>query len=113
MRSGVPPSVIADTWSPDELQDAEVLADLEGIGQTKRMVARISAEIHNASINIMQMYRQMKSSNVLPPAKYVSEKHFLYRKVRRLRVVKDSRAEQQKPVSDRPLKELDFLAGFK
>lgn len=40
--------MIGEEWSVDEILDAQALDSLEGSGQTKRMVARLCAEIHNA-----------------------------------------------------------------
>lgn len=47
-NSGLPPSVIEETWSASEVLDVSELDFLEGAGQAKRLVARLCAEIHNA-----------------------------------------------------------------
>ena len=46
-QSGVPPSVIAETWTAEELNDQVILARLEGRGQDKYRNAELLAAIHN------------------------------------------------------------------
>lgn len=65
-RCGLPPSVIADTWSPEELRQAEALAQLEGWGQEKRRTAAILAELHNVS-RIEQWIRSIQPKQPAPP----------------------------------------------
>jgi hypothetical protein len=43
--------VIDETWTVDEILDAQSLDELEGVGQAKRLTARLCAEIHNAIRN--------------------------------------------------------------
>lgn len=90
-RSGLPPSVIAATWKPDELQNAEALADLEGWGQDKRRTAAMQAEI--ANVGQLLFYAQTATDKT-PPPKMLTESHFLPRRVRR-------KATSGKPVADK------------
>jgi hypothetical protein len=58
--------VIADTWSPEEIRQAEAMARLEGWGQEKRRTASILAELHNVA-RIEQWLRACAASEQPPP----------------------------------------------
>lgn len=93
----MPPSEIADTWSPDELQDAEALAYLEGWGQEKRRTAQILAELHN--ISRMENWARAGDKNAKPP-KPLREGDFLPRRVRRSKAKPETaEAKLQKKVT--------------
>jgi hypothetical protein len=47
-NSGIPPRQIEATWQLRELLDLAALDELEGVGQAKRLAARICAEINNS-----------------------------------------------------------------
>ncbi len=96
----------------EELQNAEVLAELEGWGQQKRLVARICAEIHNAVTNAV--YATNAGENTKPP-KPLTEKVFMPVRIkRRLAIVKSQEAKQK--VAETSLQKaskiMNALAGF-
>jgi hypothetical protein len=99
----------------DELLNAEALAELEGWGQAKRLVARVCAEIHNAVTNAV--YVTSGTENAKPP-KPLDEKLFLPRRVKRpMEVVKaDSNKQDREKVVQTSLQKasriLNALAGF-
>jgi len=104
--------VIAETWSSDELQDAEVLAELEGWGQQKRLVARLCAEVHNAVTNAV--YATQGTKDTKPP-KPLSESLFLPRRVRVRRKVAKTEEQKQQAVLTHQQKTsqlLSSLAGY-
>jgi hypothetical protein len=76
----LPPSAIADTWSIDELLNAEALARLEGWGQERRRTASILAELHNVSR--VESWALNDDRNA-PYPKLLSEGDFLPRRVKR------------------------------
>jgi len=66
--------VVGESWSVDEILDAAALDELEGAGQSKRMTARICAEVHNA----VRMYAWGRSAKPgdKPPVP-ITESQFL------------------------------------
>jgi len=107
--------VIADTWSIEELMNAEVLADLEGWGQMKRMVARVSAEIHNSTINLLYGYAQSKSDKQYPAPSRLTEVAFLPVRGKYVLRIEKSVEKQQQAVESRveqTSKVFASLAGF-
>lgn len=79
-RCGLPPRVIARTWSPEELRQAEALARLEGWGQEKRRTAAVLAEMHNVS-QLELWARAGDPKRPLPTM--ISESHFLPKRDKR------------------------------
>jgi hypothetical protein len=66
--------VIGETWTVDEILDAQSLDDLEGVGQAKRLTARLCAEIHNAiTMGIWSIHGEKNSK---PPSR-IHESRFL------------------------------------
>lgn len=105
-RCGLPPRVIAESWSPEELQNAVVLAKIEGWGRSERLVARICAEIHNAQMNASYLANAAPNSK---PPKQLTERNFLPRKIYKRKLVSDPSANVQ-PKADKVAK---FLAAQK
>ena len=64
--------------------NAEVLAELEGWGQAKRMVAKLCAEMHNVAI----LNRHADSGENTKPPKFLNEQHFLPKKVFKVNIAK-------------------------
>jgi hypothetical protein len=106
----LPPSEIAATWSADELQNAEVLADLEGWGQQKRMVAKLCAEVHNVGIIGRHWQYADKGS---PPPKMLVEGQFLPRKVYKLNIAKAvDKKKVSKSIQQTVSQTIASMAGF-
>ena len=91
-RSGLPPSVIEDTWSPAELRQAEALARLEGWGQEKRRTAAILAEMHNVSR--IEMWARSTEQTRLP--EFLNEGHFLPSRQVKRKPVDPAKAEAKR-----------------
>ena len=101
--------MIADTWSVDELKDAEVLADLEGWGQAKRMVAKLCAEVHNVGI----LGRYFQSTDQGPPPKMLSEMAFLPKRVYKLNIAKtEAKQKAAKTIQQQASSFISSMAGF-
>ena len=93
----------------DELKDAEVLADLEGWGQMKRMVAKLCAEIHNVGI----LGRYFQSTENGPPPKMLSESAFLPRKIYKLNIAKtEAKQKVAKTIQQQTSSLISSMAGF-
>jgi hypothetical protein len=104
--------VIAETWSVSELQSAEALAELEGWGQQKRLVARLCAEVHNAVINAVHSTHAKENSQ---PPKPVSENSFLPRRTKRpIKMAKAAESKQKAAESNlqKVSRVLNALAGY-
>lgn len=101
--------MIADSWSVDELKDAEVLADLEGWGQMKRMVAKLCAEIHNVGI----LGRYFQSTENGPPPKMLSESAFLPKRVYKLNIARtEAKKKVAKTIQQQTSQLISSMAGF-
>jgi len=101
--------VIADTWSVDELKNAEVLADLDGWGQVKRMVAKLCAEVHNVGI----LGRYFQSTDQGPPPKMLSEVAFLPKRVYKLNIAKtEAKQKAAKTIQQQASSFISSMAGF-
>jgi ABC-type uncharacterized transport system substrate-binding protein len=101
--------VIADSWSVDELKDAEVLADLEGWGQVKRLVAKLCAEIHNVGI----LGRYFQSVEQGPPPKMLSESAFLPKKIYKLNIAKtEVKQKATETIQQQASSFISSMAGF-
>lgn len=105
-QSGVPPSVIAETWTAEELNDQVTLARLEGRGQDKYRNAELLAAIHNG----FAMLTWMQAGDPdRPPPKYLSPTDFLRKWVK---PKAEANEEQVRKQLDRQSSFLDRLAGF-
>ena len=101
--------MIADTWSVDELKNAEVLADLDGWGQVKRMVAKLCAEVHNVGI----LGRYFQSTDQGPPPKMLSEVAFLPKRVYKLNIAKtEAKQKAAKTIQQQASSFISSMAGF-
>ena len=106
----MPPSVIAETWSVDELRNAEVLADLEGWGQMKRMVAKLCAAIHN--VGIIDRHWQTAEKGAGPP-KMLDESAFLPRKVVRMNIARTTdKKKVVESINQKTSRFISSMAGF-
>lgn len=91
--------MIEETWSIDELLDMVELDDLEGLGQAKRLTARICATIHNAAAQTRwsSLVAQLGKS-APPPPPMLDEADWLPRKASgkvAVRVVEPTAADGQ------------------
>ena len=108
-RCGLPPSVIADTWSPAELRQAEALARLEGWGQEKRRTAAIMAEMHNVS-RLESWSRGGDPKQPLP--KLMTEAEFLPKRLKR-KAVDPAKVEAKKAKAEKSLASImNGLCGY-
>lgn len=111
-RCGLPPSVIADTWSPAELRQAEALARLEGWGQEKRRTASILAEMHNVS-RLEAWAQSFDPTKPKPPLPtLLNEGHFLPRRVRRKAVDPAKEAAKQEASMQKLSQIMNGLCGY-
>lgn len=90
--------------------DAEVLAGLEGWGQTKRIAAKLCAEMHNVAI--INRYATHGDINA-PAPNYMTEQHFLSKRVFKLNIVKTVDKEKSATSIKSAVSQLiNSMAGF-
>lgn len=91
------------------MMNAEVLADLEGWGQIKRLVAKLCAEIHNVGI----LGRYFQSTENGPPPKMLSEVAFLPKKVYKLNIARtEAKQKAAKTIQQQASSLISSMAGF-
>jgi hypothetical protein len=88
--------------------DAAVLDDLEGIGQAKRLTARICAEIHNAFTKALWV-QTAKTGD--PPPVLVHESRFMPARVYR-RQVADIEKDRKKQADEQLRTAMSAMCGF-
>lgn len=105
--------MIADTWSPDELRQAEALARLEGWGQEKRRTASILAEMHNVS-RIEQWVRSILPKQPTPPMPtMLTESTFLPKRVKPRKKVDPVKQQAKQEAAAKNLSNImNSLCGF-
>lgn len=86
-----------------------MLADLEGWGQMKRMVAKLCAEIHNVGI----LGRYFQSTENGPPPKMLSESAFLPKRVYKLNIARtEAKKKVAKTIQQQTSQLISSMAGF-
>lgn len=105
--------MIADTWSPEELRQAEALAQLEGWGQEKRRTAAILAELHNVS-RIEAWQRSIDPKQPHPPfPTMLTESAFLPKRVKRRKRVDPVKQQAKKEAAEKSLSSImNSLCGY-
>lgn len=99
----MPPSQIIETWSIDELRDAECLASIEGWGQDWLRCGAIQAEIHNA----MRQSLWAQSKPGTRPPKLLTADDFMPKRMTERQVV-----EQEKNQVRKLRSVMNSLCGF-
>ena len=102
--------MIASTWLPSELRQAEALARLEGWGQEKRRTASILAEMHNVS-RLESWARGGDDKQPLP--KMMTESDFLPKRVKRKAADPAKAAVQQAKAEQSLSSIMNGLCGYR